>query len=204
MSAAANTPGWATVSELANIRGVSIPAISKRVARLEATGALQTKPGPKGSKLVNVASFDRIASATEDGVRALNGRRSTSASPRSASASPVTPDAPVLIIEQARKTKADADLKELDRDERIGELVRADKVRDAIADALRMHKKVISQIAGRAEENAAAVKRDGVPGARAFLKRLENELLEDIADRAIEIARVESDIEGGNQHAPAQ
>jgi hypothetical protein len=172
---------WASISELARLKSVSIPAISKRVARLEATGALQTKSGPKGSKLVNVASFDRIARETEDGVRALNGRRSTSASP-------ATQAAPILLAEQARKTKADADLKELDRDERIKQLVRGDKIRDAILDAVRMHARAIDQIEGRAEEIVAAAK-GGVTGARAFLKKLARELKEDIADRATDIAR---------------
>ena len=68
--------------------------------------------------------------------------------------------------------------------------MRGDKIRDAILDAVRMHKKVFGQLVSRAEENAAAVRKDGVQGARDFLRRLELELLEDFADRAIEVARL--------------
>jgi DNA-binding MarR family transcriptional regulator len=177
--------GFVTISELARLRGVSIPAISKRVTRLEAASVLRTQPGPRGAKLVNVADFNRVAAQTVDAVRSLNGASGGSPSP----AADPTPGAPILAKEQARRTKADADLKELDRDERIGQLVRGDKIKEAIVDALRMHTKVLSQLVSRAEENAAAVRKDGVPGARAFLKRLETELREDIADRALELAR---------------
>ena len=174
---AANAPGWATVSELARIRGVSKVAVSKRVARLEARGLLQTRRGPRGTKLISIAAFDQAAHDATDGVRELNGR------------SAAKPTDPVLSKEQARRTKADADLKELDRDERLGQLVRGGKIEEAMADALRMHARIIDQIAMRAEENEAAVRKDGIPGARAFLRRLAHDLREDIADRASEIAR---------------
>lgn len=53
---------WATISELARQRGVSRSAISFRVGRYEALGLLKTRPGKAGSKLVNVAEFDRVNS----------------------------------------------------------------------------------------------------------------------------------------------
>jgi hypothetical protein len=58
----------------------------------------------------------------------------------------------VLSREQARRTKADADLKELDRDERLRALVRGDKVEEALAESLRMHARIIDQIPTRATE----------------------------------------------------
>jgi hypothetical protein len=65
-----------------------------------------------------------------------------------------------------------------------------------------MHNNVLSQLVSRAEENAAAVRKDGVPGARAFLKRLETELREDIADRAQALAR--SEAENDERNDPTQ
>jgi hypothetical protein len=177
--------GFASISELARLRNVAVSGLSKRISRLEAASVLRTQPGPRGAKLVNVADFNRVAAQTVDAVRSLNGASGGSPSP----AADPAPGDPILAKEQARRTKADADLKELDRDERIGQLVRGDKIKEAIVDALRMHTKVLSQLVSRAEENAAAVRKDGVPGARAFLKRLETELREDIADRALELAR---------------
>ncbi len=51
--------GWLTVSALARVRGVDKAAISRRVARLEAAAALTTRPGPRGSKLINADEFAR-------------------------------------------------------------------------------------------------------------------------------------------------
>jgi DNA-binding MarR family transcriptional regulator len=55
--------GFATISELGRLRGVHKAAISRRVARLEAQGVLQSQRGDRGTKLVNIAEFDRVASA---------------------------------------------------------------------------------------------------------------------------------------------
>ena len=194
MSAAANT-GWATVSELARTRGVDKSAVSRRVARLEEQGLLATRQGAGRGKLVCIEEYDRVVAETGDAVLEANGRSQAKKPRKVMVARAETPDGsddaePILSREQARRTKADADLKELDRDERLGQLVRGDKIRDAILDAVRMHKKVFGQLVSRAEENAAAVRKDGVQGARDFLRRLELELLEDFADRAIEVARL--------------
>ena len=190
MSAATNT-GWATVSELARIRGVDKSAISRRVARLEEQGLLRPKSGPRGTKLINVPEFERVSSETVDGIRELNGR-----SAKASRATSTGESAPELTREQARRTKADADLKELDRDERIRLLVRGDKVGEAVAESIRMHARIIDQIPNRAEENAAAVTKGGVAGARAFLRQLALDLRHDLADRAIEIVRAEAEQEG--------
>ena len=75
---------WATLSELARQRGVDRSAISCRVARYEALGLLKTRPGKQGSKLVNVAEFDRVAKETTDSPRERIGTGS-SAPPAGAS-----------------------------------------------------------------------------------------------------------------------
>jgi DNA-binding MarR family transcriptional regulator len=112
--------GFATISELARLRGVDKSGLSRRVSRLAGQGLLSTRAGPRKTLLVNVSEFDRVARETTDAVRALNGASGGSPSP----ADDPAPGDPVLAKEQARRTKADADLKELDRDERIRQLVR--------------------------------------------------------------------------------
>ena len=71
---AANTPGWATVSELARIRGVDKSAVSRRVARLEEQGLLATRQGAGRAKLVRVEEYDRVVAETGDAVLEANGR----------------------------------------------------------------------------------------------------------------------------------
>jgi hypothetical protein len=186
MATQSKTTGLVNISELARIRGVSTVSISKRVKRLETRGELRTKEGPRGSKLVDFAEFERVSRETVDGVRQLNGR------------TPARAADPVLSREQARRTKADADLKELDRDERLGALVRGDKVEEALAESLRMHARIIDQIPTRAEECASAVTKGGVNGARAFLRQLALDIRDDLADRAIEIVRAEAGGENGD------
>ena len=65
---------WLTVSALARARGVDKAAISRRVARLEAAGALTTRAGERGTKLINVAEFNLAVEMTKDAIREANGR----------------------------------------------------------------------------------------------------------------------------------
>jgi DNA-binding transcriptional ArsR family regulator len=66
------TPGlWVTVSDLARRLRVSKQAVSKRIERLESSGVLQTRSGPRGAKLVNLAQFDKAAGQLTDAARQL-------------------------------------------------------------------------------------------------------------------------------------
>jgi DNA-binding MarR family transcriptional regulator len=58
--------GSLDITALARLRGVHKAAISRRVARLEAQGPLKSRPGPNGTKLVNVVEFDRAAADNVD------------------------------------------------------------------------------------------------------------------------------------------
>ena len=108
--------GWVTISELARMRGVDKAAISRRVARFESLGLVHPRAGVGRTKLVNIAEFDRAAGETTDAVREANGRGA-------ARAPDATGGDPILAREQARRAAVDADLKELDLAERVGELV---------------------------------------------------------------------------------
>jgi hypothetical protein len=169
--------GFATISELGRLRGVDKAAISRRVARLEAQGLLQSQRGARGTKLVNIAEFDRVAGATTDAVRELNGRSATVA-PGSLAADPI------LSREQARRASYDADMKKLDLEERLGQLVSVDRVQRAFSDCAQIVAQAAGQMVGRAEENAAAVAKDGVQGARAWLRAATRDLCEAVARSA--------------------
>jgi DNA-binding MarR family transcriptional regulator len=169
---------WATITELAKLRGVDKSAISRRVARLEGLGLVKTRTGKGGTKLVNVAQFDRATAETTDAVRELNGKGTE---PPPAAAAVPGPGDHVLAHEQARRAAYDADLKKLDLDERLARLLPTDAVEDAMAACAEAITRTIEQMPARAEENAAAVAKDGVAGSRAFLRGLARELRDQLA-----------------------
>jgi DNA-binding MarR family transcriptional regulator len=171
---------WLTISELARQRGVDKAAISRRVKRLEAQGAL--RPQLKdGSKLVNLAEYDRAVGQTTDAVRELNG---------SLGGAPAADADPVLAREQARRAAYDADLKKLDLDERLGKLVPVEDVENAMARCGETIVRAVERLSTRADELAAAVAKDGVAGARAAIKAMARDLRETIA-RALTLAAEE-------------
>ncbi len=191
---AAPLTGWATVTELARLRGVNKSAISKRVARLESLGVLHPKPGPKRTKLISLAEFDRATAETVDAVRELNGRAAQAAA---------SPSDPILAREQARRASIAADLAQLDLDERLDMLVPVDGVRRAAADCAIRLRQVVEQMHARAEEVAGELARNGSAfaqklveaarldslGARAFFKALAR-------DHLSELARMATAVEG--------
>jgi DNA-binding MarR family transcriptional regulator len=196
---------WLTVSALARLRGVDKAAISRRVARLEAAGALTTRAGERGTKLINVAEFTHAVEMTTDAIREANGR---AASPihrqaaetngrRSAAASQVaeadmgdTPSDPILAREQARKTQIGAHLAQLDLNERLGQLLPLDRAQEAARAAAERLRRAVDQMPSRAEEVASglaqaspfaaallAALRSDPQGARAYFKAMAREQL---------------------------
>ncbi len=184
MSAAERADGWATVSELARLRGVNKSAISKRAARLEALGVLHPKPGRGRETLISLAEFDRAIGETTDAVREMNGRTAQASA---------APGDPILAREQARKTAISADLAQLELDQRLGSLVRVDELRAGAALHGETLGRVIDQIADRADELAAVVATAGAPGLRAALRGLARELRAALADALATVAQEPQD-----------
>lgn len=155
---------WMTISDIARSKGVSKQAISKRVDRFVAAGALATRKGARGAVLVNLAAYDRAAGEVGDAIREMAQAATTS-----------QPDAS-LAREQARRISYQADLAEMDREERRLNLLRAD---DVVASMTRCAEKLVSaidRIPSRAGDITAAVAREGEQGARSFLKTLAHEI----------------------------
>ena len=127
-TASGNGRTFVSINELARTLGVTPAPVSRRVAKLEGQGLIETRR--KGQrKLVDLEAYMSTVKRVEDGVRAANGR--LAAPGRSAGSSePHRPVArsmdtdlfgdPVLAVEQARKARADADLKELQLEQRRG------------------------------------------------------------------------------------
>lgn len=158
---------WLTVSEIARQRGVDKAAVSRRLSRLESLGAVATRPGPRGTKLVNVAAYDRAVGETTDAIRAMNG--GAVAAPVVAETGGLKQD-PVLAREQARRTAYQAELAKLDLEERLGNLLPVDQIAAAVGVCAEGIVRAIEHLPARADELSAAVAKDGTQGARAVLK----------------------------------
>jgi DNA-binding MarR family transcriptional regulator len=171
-----------TIADIARRKGVSKQAVSKRVARLEAIGALTTHPGPRGTVLVSLAEYDRAVGETSELAYAQ------------APAKPADAEH-VYTREQAREKAYKADLAKLDLDERLGKLVAVEALASAAGAVAEAMVRAIDQMPGRADDLAAAVGKDGTTGARAALKTIARELRETLAR---ELARL-ADIGQSNQ-----
>lgn len=174
---------WISINQLAQRAGISTPVMSRRIKHLEEQGLIETRPGRQGAKLVNIAAYDRIRGKTIDGVRAVNARASRGADVAFGAVGGLSPDPEekVLSREQARRVSYQAELARLDLEERLGKVVPIDGVRDAIAKCAEKIVSAFESVPGKADELAAAVGKDGIQGARIFLKTYKGELRRAVA-----------------------
>jgi hypothetical protein len=208
---AEDTSEWLTVSALARARGVDKAAISRRVARLEAAGALTTRAGERGTKLVNRAEFDRVAVETVDAVNAANGLKAQAARDGEvgASAGPVNASAGLGLLSraQASKTAAQASLVRLELGQRLGQLLPVEEMRRAAADCAMRLRRSVETTHARAEDVADGLARDSSfartllaamrndqAGARSFFKALSRDILEELARMATAQDDAEPDV----------
>ena len=187
-------PGlWLTVSELARARGVNRSTISRHASRLVEIGVIETRPGARGTKLINVAAFDRAIGEVGDMAHAQ--APDLDDAPLLAIAQPATETASATYTrEQAREKSYAADLKKLDLDERLGKLVTVESVQDGAVRLAETLVRQLDQMAGRADDIAAAVAKDGVQGARGALKTVAREIRESMArelERLADVAQAE-------------
>src|SRR5579885_3455426 len=110
---------WLTISKLAQREGVGKPTISERVKKLEQDGLLKTKPGKGRQKLVNLAQYLTAIGKAGDAAKEL------AAETRAAAEAPAPESAatPGYRDAQTRRVQFEADLKELELRQKLGELV---------------------------------------------------------------------------------
>lgn len=163
-------PGvWLSVSDLAQAKGVSKQAVAKRVSKFESLGEQLTRPGDRGTKLVNVAAYDRLVGETGDIFRSQPPPKAAAVS---ADADEADPARASLANEQARRVSYQAELSRLDLEERLGKLVPVSEVVEAMTKSARAIVRAVDLLPSRAEDVAAAVARDGSTGARRLLKEM--------------------------------
>lgn len=191
---------WLSVSEIARQKDKSRQAIAKRVDSLVEAGLLETRPGPSGTKLVNLAQFDRAVGDTGDAFK--EAAAETRAAEAGAGADPTTAR---KRDHQARSEQYTADLKFLDLEERLGRLVPVAEVKDAGMKAAEAIVRIVDRLPTYAEALAGAAVKDGTAGARGQLKEIARELRTAIAD-AMDVIAAEAEpstIEPGEVTDPA-
>ncbi len=189
---------WLSVSEIARQKDKSRQAIAKRVDALVADGKLEARPGPNGTKLVNLAAFDRAVGDTGDAFK-------EAAAETRAEAEAEVPASPVMRDHQVRAAQYTADLKFLDLEERLGRLVPVDEVKEAGVKAAEAIVRIIDRLPTYAEAMTAVAIKDGVTASRAMLKDISRELRTAIAEAMGVMAAeaVPSTIEPGTEGEPA-
>ncbi|WP_127076158.1 MarR family transcriptional regulator [Rhodomicrobium lacus] len=168
---------WVSVSDLAARKGVTKQTISERVAKLVRDGLIETRPGPGRAKLVNLAAYDRAVGETGDAAKELGA--ATKASIRAqeqGEPAPATGGDHVLAREQARRMAYEADLAKLKLEERLGNLLPIEDIEAAMVRCAEALTRAFEQLPTRADDLAAAVAKDGVNGARAFLKTVARDM----------------------------
>ncbi len=162
MSLTPDTGLWLSISDLAVRKGVTKQTVAERVGKLEAQGLIQTHPGKGRAKMVNLAAYDKAVGDTGDAIR------QAAAAPRKQGGD--ENGDPVLAKEQARRVAFQADIAELDLNERLGKLLPVEQVEASMVLCAETISRALDQMTARADELAAAVAKEGTNGARSFLK----------------------------------
>lgn len=172
---------WLTVAALAKKKNVSRQAAAKRVAALVKEKKITTRKGRGGTKLVNVAQYDRAVGEVGDPAK------EASADTRAGNDEPAEKDSAYRTA-TTRARQYEADIKFLDLEERLGKLLPLADIEDAAVRAAETAVRVIDRLATHADAIAAAVGKDGSTGARAKLKEISREIRQELAEAILAIA----------------
>lgn len=162
---------WVAVAEIAKRSGTSRQAVHKNVRRWERDGQLSTKPGPRGTVLVNQVVYDRLRRTIADPAQDL--RNPELDLDDDAPAPGEDAGAPTRASYHASRAEREAYQAEnarLDLEERLGSLCDRDDVeRRVMATFRRVRDSLLALPATVAERVAAA------PDARAVRALLQAE-----------------------------
>jgi DNA-binding transcriptional ArsR family regulator len=168
-----------SVSALARLKGVKRQTIAERLARLEEQGLISSRRQGK-SKLVRLAEWDTVTSEHSDLSRLVGAETAKVARGAAAADDPLTRD-PTYNAELTRKAGFEADLKEIALRRLRGALVdraELEKKAELVAEKI---VRTLDQIPTFAEDFAAALTRDGIPGLRTELKMRVREIRKTLA-----------------------
>jgi DNA-binding transcriptional ArsR family regulator len=177
-----------SVSDIARHKGVSPQAVAKRVDRFEAQGLLHSRR-QGGRKLVPLAEYDRLVDETTDFTKVRG-----EAPPPAPSAQPLksTDENPVLVQEQARRARYEADLKQIALKRELGEIVDIRDVEVSMTRCADILVRRIDKLPSAADEITSAVAKGGVEGVRAVLKEIARQLRQALAE-GMTVVKAEAD-----------
>ncbi|WP_454683984.1 hypothetical protein [Ancylobacter moscoviensis] len=181
---------WLSLTDLAQARGVSKPAISQNLRKWKERGVDIPTRMEGRTLLINVAAYD--AARGEVGNPAY-GQEPERDEP------PVKPGTdPVFAREQAREKAYSADMKKLQLARELRTTVAIDRLEDDLARVMEPVVKAIDRLPGIAEDVAAAISQNGVQGVRAALKTAAADLRNQIADG---LAKLAADLGSGQRRS---
>ena len=172
--------------EIAIREGVSKQAISKTIKGLVERHDLPVERDARGRIIrVSLAHLDHLRGRYSNSAKVSAGRHQSNREP--------DPDAALTDDEsrdEALRRQAWLKLQrdQLDHDEEMKRLLRADKVDDAIMQSGRAIRSEIARLQNYADDLALAVSKEGTSGARMMLRKIGLELGNRVADRLGEIA----------------
>lgn len=156
---------WLPIAELAELKGKTRQTVWEKVSRLEADGLLTTKRGQGGSRLVNVAEYDRAVNETTDFAREQAAE--TVRLNREADWGDTR-----LRDANRRKVEYEAALKSIELKKAVGALVEITQMNEVIAEVGEEIKKPLEQVLLRADEITAAASSGGAVAVRTKLREI--------------------------------
>ncbi len=168
---------WLTISDIAEKKGKSRQAISKRVKSLVEDGKLETRDGPNGTKLVNLAAYDDAVGDVGDPAKEQAAETAQEIN---------APDAPIesnrFRDAAAREKEYNADIKFLELGRQLKTLVPVADVDAAATKIAETMVPIIDRLAMEADRVHIASTKDGTAGVRAALKQIAREQRIALAD----------------------
>jgi DNA-binding Lrp family transcriptional regulator len=164
---------WLSVAELARLKNLSRQSVHERVRRLVETGDLTTR-GEGRSLRVNLAQYDLAIGSTGDAAREAG----------AATKAMVDVDAPTSSAfrdAQTREKQYAADLKYLELQQRLGELVPVAEMKLGTRNMAEAVLKVVTSLPSHAEVLAAAFTKAGIPQVRSELNAIVHSMRVEIA-----------------------
>jgi DNA-binding Lrp family transcriptional regulator len=165
---------WLSVAELARLKNLSRQSVHERVRRLAEAGNLTTR-GEGRSLRVNLAQYDLAIGSTGDAAREA-GTATKAMVDLDAPTSPTFRDA------QTREKRYAADLKYLELQQRLGELVPVAEMKEAGVKMGEVVVNVVTRLPSHVEVLAAAFTRAGIPEMRSELNAIVYKMRVEIAD----------------------
>lgn len=189
---------WLTISDIAEKKGKSRQAISKRVKSLVEDGKLETRDGPNGTKLVNLAAYDDAVGDVGDPAKEQAAETAQEFN---------APDAPLesnrFRDAAAREKEYNADIKFLELGRQLKTLVPVADVDAAATKIAETMVPIIDRLAMEADRVHIASTKDGTAGVRAALKQIAREQRLALADALTSLGATAVNPTIDTDHAPA-